>query len=349
MMNYEELAEQPDPRAIFIAEAGINHDGNIETAKKMVDAAVNAGSDYVKFQSFKADKLVTPDALTSTYIDEGSYKGESFRDLLHRLELCKDDHYELKQYCDSKNIKFLSTAFDTESFDFLFGLGIEVIKIASGDLTNIPFLRHVAAAKLPIILSTGMGTLADIEEAVEAINIKESNSKIVLMHCISWYPAEIATSNLRFMETLKKAFGFPVGYSDHTLGINVSVAARAMGAVVLEKHFTLDSKQFGPDHAASVEPDELAGLVNGIRQVEAAFGTSVRQFCEKELSQRKVHRRSIVTKRSIKQGELFTSDNLTIKRPGIGLKPKHWDIIIGKKSKRSLMSNELITWADIEQ
>ena len=348
-MNYDELAEQSDQKAVFIAEAGINHDSNIEVAKKMVDAAVNAGSDYVKFQSFKADKLVTPDALTSTYIDKGSHKGESFRDLLNRLELSKEDHYELKQYCDSKNIRFLSTAFDAESFDFLLELGIDVIKIASGDLTNIPFLRHMAATKLPIILSTGMGTLADIEEAVEAINTKENNSKIVLMHCISWYPAEIATSNLRFMETLKKAFGFPVGYSDHTLGINVSVAARAMGAAVLEKHFTLDSKQFGPDHAASVEPDELVALVTGIRQVEAAFGTSVRQFCEKELSQRKVHRRSIVTKKPIKHGELLTSENMMIKRPGIGLKPKHWDDIIGKKSKRSLMSNELITWADIEQ
>lgn len=347
MMNYEELIKQPNPKAIFIAEAGINHDGSIEVARKMIDAAATAGADYVKFQSFKAERLVTPDALTSTYIDEGSYKDESFRDLLRRLELSEDDHRDLKRYCNSKNVKFLSTAFDAESFDFLLKLGIDVVKVASGDLTNVPLLRHLASARLPMIVSTGMASVGEIEEAVNVIT-KEGNNKIVLMHCISWYPAEIATSNLRFMETLKKAFGFPIGYSDHTLGINVSVAARAMGAVVLEKHFTLDSKQFGPDHAASVEPDELVDLVNGIRQVEAAFGTSVRQFCEKELSQRKVHRRSVVVKESIKAGEVFTEVNLIIKRPGTGIKPKYWDEIIGKRASRNVNPEHLLEWSDIK-
>jgi|TARA_B100001964_G_scaffold244963_1_gene329094 N,N'-diacetyllegionaminate synthase len=348
-MNYEDLLKQVEPRAIFIAEAGINHDGNLETAKKMVDAAVKAGADYVKFQSFKAEKLVTPDALTSSYIKEGSHNGESFEELLRRLELSRESHYVLKEYCDERGIKFLSTAFDKESFDFLLELGIDVIKIASGDLTNIPFLCQMALTKLPIILSTGMGSLAEIEEAVEAITVKGGNNSLVLMHCISWYPAEICTSNLRFMETLKKAFGYPVGYSDHTLGINVSIAARALGAVVLEKHFTMDSTQFGPDHSASIEPEEMIGLVKGIREIEEALGSSVRQFCKEEISQKKVHRRSIIAKAPIEKGKPFTEENLTIKRPGIGMKPKHWYAVIGKKATRRIKSNELISWSDIER
>ena len=193
-MNYNDLVNKKNPRAIFIAEAGINHDGDISKAKKMIDAAVEAGADYVKFQSFKAKKLVTPDALTSSYIDEGSHKGESFQDLLQRLELNEDDHHELKKYCDNKNIKFLSTAFDTESFDFLISLGIDIVKVASGDVTNLPLLKHMAKSGLPMIMSTGMATLGEIEEAVNAIT-SEGNDKIVLLHCISWYPAEISTTN----------------------------------------------------------------------------------------------------------------------------------------------------------
>ncbi len=346
-MDYEELTKQSDPKAIFIAEAGINHDGSLETAMKMVDAAADAGADYVKFQSFKAEKLVTPDALTSTYIDEGSYKGESFRDLLTRLELSDDGHRDLKQYCNSKNVKFLSTAFDAESFDFLLKLGIDVVKVASGDLTNVPLLRHLASARLPMIVSTGMASLGEIEEAVNII-IKEGNNKIVLMHCISWYPAEIITTNLRYMETLGKAFGFPVGFSDHTLGINMSIAARALGAVVLEKHFTLDARQFGPDHAASVEPDQMSALVRGIREVESGLGETTRSFGDKELGQRKVHRRSVVVKEPIKAGDVFTEVNLTIKRPGTGIRPKYWDDIIGKRANRDINSEHLLEWLDIE-
>ena len=346
-MNYEAL-KLKDPRAIFIAEAGINHDGNIDTAKKMVDAAVEAGADYVKFQSFKAEKLVTPNALTSTYIDAGSRKGETFRDLLKRLELTEDGHRILKSYCDKKNIKFLSTAFDAQSFDFLMRFKPDVVKVASGDLTNLPFLRHQAMAKLPMIVSTGMATLGEIEEALDAIT-RTGNSKIVLLHCVSWYPAEIETTHLRYMETLKSAFGYPVGYSDHTLGINVTIAARALGAVVLEKHFTMDSKQFGPDHAASIEPQEMKAMVKGIREIEAALGSSVRQFGPKELGQRKVHRRSIIVNRPIKAGETFTESNLTIKRPGTGIKPKHWDAIIGAQAVKSLKAEELLEWSDIKK
>jgi len=345
-MDYEKLTKQSNTKAIFIAEAGINHDGSLETARKMIDTAADAGADYVKFQSFKADKLVTPDALTSTYIDEGSHEGESFRDLLMRLELSEDDHRELKRYCDSKDVKFLSTAFDAESFDFLLELGIDVVKVASGDLTNVPLLRHLASANLPMIVSTGMASLGEIEEAVNIVT-REGNNKIVLMHCISWYPAEIKTTNLRYMETLRKAFGFPVGYSDHTLGINMSIAARALGAVVLEKHFTLDAGQFGPDHAASIEPDQMCELVRGIMEVESGLGKTARSFGDKELGQRKVHRRSVVVKEPIKVGEVFTEVNLTIKRPGTGIKPKYWDGIIGKRANRNIKPEYLLEWSDI--
>ena len=345
-MNYNDLVNKKNPRAIFIAEAGINHDGDISKAKKMIDAAVEAGADYVKFQSFKAKKLVTPDALTSSYIDEGSHKGESFQDLLQRLELNEDDHHELKKYCDNKNIKFLSTAFDAESFDFLISLGIDIVKVASGDVTNLPLLKHMAKSGLPMIMSTGMATLGEIEEAVNAIT-SEGNDKIVLLHCISWYPAEISTTNLRFMETLKHAFPFPVGYSDHTLGINMSIAARALGAVLLEKHFTMDKTEFGPDHAASIEPDELKSLIEGLREVEEGLGSTQRVFCDKEIGQRKVHRRSIVVKSRIEAGEVLTIDNLIIKRPGIGIKPKYLDDILGKKVIEACDAESLLSWSNI--
>ncbi|MBX9734687.1 MAG: N-acetylneuraminate synthase [Chitinophagaceae bacterium] len=346
-MNYNKLLDSDSFKAIFIAEAGINHDGDMEKAKRMVDAAVEAKAYYVKFQSFKSDKLVTPNALTSTYIDKGSHKGESFKDLLKRLELTEENHYELKSYCDLKGIKFLSTAFHPESVDFLMKIGIDLIKVASGDLTNIPLLRHMASTNLPIVMSTGMATLGEIEEALEAIT-KEGNNRIVLMHCISWYPADIETTNLRFMQTLKSAFGYPVGYSDHTLGINMTIAARAMGACILEKHFTLNSKEFGPDHEASFEPDEMISLVKGIREVEAGLGSTVRQFGEKEIGQRKVHRRSIVVSRQINKGDIFSLDNLIIKRPGIGIKPKYLYQILGMKATQYLEPEELLKWSDIE-
>lgn len=345
-MNYDNLNQGEKTKAIFIAEAGINHDGNLETAKRMVDAAVAAGSDYVKFQSFKAKKLVTPTALTSTYIDKGSRSGESFHDLLKRLELDEAAHYELVAYCKSKGIKFLSTAFDEESFDFLLSLGIDVVKVASGDLTHIPYLRHMASSGLPMIVSTGMASLGEIEEAVAAITAA-GNNKIVLLHCISWYPADIDTTQLRYMETLRSAFGFPVGYSDHTLGINMTIAARALGAVVLEKHFTLDRTQFGPDHAASIEPDEMIKLLIGIREVEAGLGSPVRNFCDKELGQRKVHRRSIVVRESIKAGDFFSNTNLVIKRPGIGISPKYFDAILGRRAANNLEPDALLQWADV--
>jgi sialic acid synthase SpsE len=300
----------------------------------------------VKFQSFKAKELVTKKALTSSYIDKGSRKNESFQDLLSRLELGVDAHIELKKYCDSKNIKFLSTAFDNESFDFLLNLGIDIIKVASGDITNLPLIRYMAKSQLPIIISTGMSTLGEIEEAISVIE-STGNHNIILLHCISWYPADFETVNLMFMKTLRRAFNYPVGYSDHTLGINMSIAACALGAVVLEKHFTLRTTDFGPDHSASVNPKELKELVKGLREVSVGLGTTRRNFCKEELNQRKVHRRSMVVRKPIKKGEKLTQENLIIKRPGIGIKPKYYEDLLGKKVNRDYESDSLLEWGDI--
>jgi N,N'-diacetyllegionaminate synthase len=341
LTNYKELNEV-EP-AIIIAEAGINHDGDTDKAKLMIDVAARSQANYCKFQSFKASKLVTPTALTSSYIDSGSHKNESFRELLSRLELNERDHYELRDYCLSKDIKFLSTAFDNRSFDFLVGLGIDIAKVASGNVTNIPLLRHIASSGLPIYLSTGMASLSDIEDALAAIE-QEGNNQIVLLHCISWYPAEIKTTNLKFMATLKSAFGYPVGYSDHTLGINMTIAARALGAVALEKHFTLNSKDFGPDHLASIEEGQLNDLVKGVREVELGLGVSNRVFSKEEIGQRDVHRTSIVVNKQIIKGDIFTFDNLTIKRPGIGIKPKYLDRIMGCVASADLGENDLLEW-----
>ena len=344
-MHYNDLTT-PDPKAIIIAEAGINHDGDIEKALRMIDVAAEAGADYVKFQSFQAQKLVTPDALTSSYIKEGSNEGESFEDLLRRLQLSPEDHVTLKEYCDKQGIKFLSTAFDEESFDFLLQFDPGVVKVASGDLTNLPFLATIAKAGLPMIVSTGMASLGEIEDAVKTIE-NEGNQQIVLLHCISWYPAAIDTTNLRYLKTLEMAFPYPVGYSDHTLGITMPIAARALGATVLEKHFTLDKTDFGPDHAASIEPDELIAMVRSVREVEEGLGTSSRQFGDKEIGQRDVHRRSIVMANDLDVGTVIGKDHLAIKRPGTGIPPKDMDKVIGKKITRAYKKDELLDFNDL--
>ena len=347
-MNYESLSKSSELKAVFIAEAGINHDGSLEKAKQMVDTAVKAGAGYVKFQSFKADKIVIKgDAPMSSYHDKGRQKKESFYSLLKRLELTKENHLILKEYCDKRKIKFLSTAFDEDSFDLLLSLKPDMVKVASGELTNIPLLRHMAGAQLPMIVSTGMATLGEIEDAVGAI-MKEGNDRIVLMHCLSWYPSEISMTNLKYMDTLRKAFGFPVGYSDHTLGINMSIAARALGAVMLEKHFTLKQDDFGCDHEASINPEELCALVRGIRQVESGLGNGVREFHEKEWGQRRVHRRSVVLNQAVKPGQALTAKYLTTKRPGTGIMPKYINDVVGKKARRALPQDHVLAWSDLE-
>ena len=342
-MDFTEYMNSDYKRSLFIAEAGINHDGSLEKAKRLVDVAKDAGADYVKFQTFDAKKLVTSNALTSTYIDAGSNPGESFRSLLTRLQLSEDDHIELLKYCRQSGINFLSTAFDEESFDKLTKLGIDVVKVASGDLTNIPLLKHMAQSGLPIILSTGMATLGEIEEALNALN-KLSANKIYLMHCVSWYPASIDSINLLYIETLKKAFGLPVGFSDHTIGQSASLAARALGAVFFEKHFTLNVNDFGPDHSASIDPVGLKFLLQSIREVELALGTSVRTYTKEEWGQRLVHRKSIVANCDIVSGQKITADMLTLKRPGTGISPKYIEAIIGSIACQPCAVDEVLTW-----
>ena len=332
----------PGQPAFIIAEAGINHDGDVEKAKKLIDVAAEAKADAVKFQTFQADKLVTSNALRSSYIVEGSYEGESFRDLLQRLELTWDDFAMLEEYATQRGLFFLSTPFDEESVDFLVELGVKALKVPSGDVTHLPLLKHIASKNLPIIMSTGMASLGEIEEAIETI-YGTGNGQLILMHCVSWYPAAFADVNLRVMETLRQAFQVPTGYSDHTLGIAISIAARAMGACILEKHFTLDKNAFGPDHAASIEPEELTQLVKSVREVELSLGYPVKRIGEVEMGQRDVHRRSIVAAVPIMAGTTIEPAMLAVKRPGNGLAPRYLDWIIGKKATRDIQAEELIS------
>jgi N-acetylneuraminate synthase/N,N'-diacetyllegionaminate synthase len=328
----------------IIAEAGVNHDGDIEKAKKMIDVAVEANADVIKFQTFTGEKLASKDAFLATYHKKGAVsENETLKQLLKRLELNFDQHKELFNYARKKGIMFMSTPFDEESADFLVDLGVNIIKVASFDVTHLPLLKHIAEKQLPIILSTGLSTMGEIEDAVKTI--KESgNDKLILLHCISHYPIEAKDSNLRVINTLKQAFQVPVGYSDHTKGIEISLASVAMGACVLEKHFTLDPNAWGVDHDASISPDELKKLVEGVRNIEVAFGSSVREIPEIEKEIRKVHRVSIVSKVDIPKGTIITKDMLAIKKPGTGIPPKNIDLIIGKVSKVDIEADRLIKW-----
>lgn len=340
----------PWDHTIVIAEAGINHDGNFDTAMKMVQVAKNAGADFVKFQSFVADKVVLSEAERSSYIVEGSHDGESFRDLLKRLELTFDEQRKLKEACDAAGIRFLSTAFDNDSLDFLCDdLDCEVIKIPSGDLTNIPFLRHVAGKKLPVILSTGMADIDEIDYSVSALQ-QAGVEDLCLLHCVSWYPCPFEIANLNAMLTLKERYGLPVGYSDHTLGPELPAAAVAMGAVCIEKHFTCDPTAFGPDHKASISPEDLHTMVRYIRQVETALGTGAKNAVdidEIELNQRRVHRRSVVITRPVPKGGVFSHDNLDVKRPGTGIPPRELESIMGRRAARDLDADHLLLPEDI--
>lgn len=340
----------PLDKTLVIAEAGINHDGDFAAAKKMVDVAVEAGADYVKFQSFIAEELVIPDAERSSYIVEGSREGEDFRKLLKRLELSYDQQRELSEYCRKKGVKFLSTAFDLKSLDFLCDeLKCDVIKVASADLTNHRFLKHCGSKRLPVILSTGMADLPEIDEALEVLRQAGAPS-VCILHCVSWYPAPAEIINLRAMITLRDRYGLPVGYSDHSLGTTLPAAAVAMGARCIEKHYTLDPTAFGPDHKASLSPEQLKEMILRIREVEAALGTGGKgpnDIVPIEINQRRVHRRSIVTTRPIRKGEAFTEENIGIKRPGTGLPPKRLSSILGRAAARDVPAEVLLSEQDI--
>ena len=340
----------PLDRTLVIAEAGINHDGDLDVAMKQVDVAVEAGADYVKFQSFFAEELVLPVAERSSYIVEGSHEGESFRDLLKRLEISHEEQRKLAAYCREQGIKFLSTAFDLENLDFLCDeIGCDVIKVASADLTNLRFLRHCGTKNLPVILSTGMADIPEIDEALTTLQ-EAGTKEICILHCVSWYPSPPEIINLRAMHTLRDRYGLPVGYSDHSLGTTLPAAAVAMGARCIEKHYTLDPTAFGPDHKASLSPEELKEMVQRIREVEMALGTGAKgpeDILEVEVNQRRGHRRSVVTRRAIAKGETFTADNLSIKRPGTGLPPREFDRLIGKTASRDLQAEVLLDADDV--
>lgn len=324
-----------------IAEAGVNHNGSLALAKKMVDAAKDSGADCIKFQTFVAERLASKKAHKAVYQQRLTGRTEGQLEMLKALELSFKDFEELSNYCREKGIDFLSTAFDAESIDFLASIGMGKWKVPSGEITNLPHLIRIARLQKPVILSTGMSTMEEVEAAVDVLR-NHGCSEITLLHCTTEYPAPFDDVNLRAMVAMGAKSGLPVGYSDHTMGIEVSLAAVALGATVIEKHFTLDNSMEGPDHRASLEPGEFKRMVRSIRNIEAAMGTGDKVPAVSEKKNISVVRKSIVAKRSIKKGEAFSEDNLTVKRPGTGISPMKWFEIIGLEAKRDFDEDELI-------
>ena len=329
---------------IIIAEAGVNHNGSIELAKQLVDKAAEAGVDYIKFQTFKASKLVTKTAKQAEYQQKNIGKeGDSQFQMLKKLELTPENHEILIAYCKDKGIKFFSTAFDFDSIEYLHSLNLGLWKIPSGEVTNYPFQKRIATYNEKTILSTGMCNMVDVRAAVEAL-YKNGLSKenLFLLHCNTEYPTPFEDVNLKAMEALRKEFGVEVGYSDHTRGIEVPIAAVALGATVIEKHFTLDRNMPGPDHKASLEPDELKAMVSAIRNIEKALGSAEKKVSDSERKNITIARKSIVAAADIKKGELLTEDNITVKRPGTGISPMRWEEVLGTTAVRDFQEDELI-------
>lgn len=331
-------------KTLIIAEAGVNHNGDMALARQLIAAAAAAGADLVKFQTFQAKKIVAATAPKADYQKKTTGTDESQLEMIRKLELSRADHEMLIAECKKHGIGFFSTAFDQDSLALLSELGcLEIVKIPSGELTNLPLLRQVSQLGKPILLSTGMANLADIEAAIEAIEANGTpRSQITVLHCTTEYPTPMEEVNLRAMLSIKQAFGVEVGYSDHTPGIEVPIAAVAMGARIIEKHFTLDCNLPGPDHRASLEPQQLAAMVRGIRNIEQALGDGIKRPSSSELKNKPIARKSIVALRDIRAGELFSPENLTTKRPGTGISPMQWDAVIGKTAPRDFASDELI-------
>ena len=328
---------------LVIAEAGVNHNGSLEIAKKLVDVAVDAGADSVKFQTFKAENIVTRYAQKAEYQKETTAGNETQFDMINKLELDINAHKELISYCKKKEITFLSTPFDLESVELLNNLGVGVLKIPSGEITNLPFLEKIGGLRKRLILSTGMADLEEIGNALSIlIGAGTPKGNITVLHCNTEYPTPFEDVNLLAMNTIKEAFKVKVGYSDHTLGIEIPIAAVALGASVIEKHFTLDKDMEGPDHKSSLEPDELNNMVRAVRNVESGLGNGIKKPSMSELKNRSIVRKSIVAAGNIKMEEMFTKENITCKRPGTGISPMEWDNIIGKKAKRDFKEDELI-------
>lgn len=331
-------------KVLIIAEAGVNHNGSVELAKKLIDVAVEAGADAVKFQTFKAEKLVSKNARKAEYQKKNINDGDDSQfNMLKKLELDVDTHNELIAYCQQKKIMFLSTPFDHESIELLNDLGIEIFKIPSGEITNLPYLRHIGRLGKKVILSTGMADIGEIEDALDILT--EAGTKkenITVLHANTMYPTPMEDVNLKAMVTIGKTFDIAYGYSDHTLGIEVDIAAVALGAGCIEKHFTLDCAMEGPDHKASLEPDELKAMVKAIRNIELALGSGAKKPSKSEMPNKAIARKSIVAKTAIKKGEVLSEENLAIKRPGDGINPMRWDEIVGSLAAKNYEEDELI-------
>lgn len=331
------------PHVFIIAEAGVNHNGSLDLALQLVDAAKASGADAVKFQTFRADMLATRSAHKAPYQERTTASSESQFEMLQRLELDAAAHQRLIEHSREIGIQFLSSPFDAQSADLLATMDVPLFKVPSGEITNLPFLQHVARKGRPVILSTGMSTLGEVEEAVHVLQ-DAGASQLTLLHCVTEYPAPYAEVNLRAMQTLKRAFGLPVGYSDHTPGIDIAIAAVALGAEVIEKHFTLDRSLPGPDHAASLEPGELQQMVAAIRHVEVALGTGIKAPAPCELPNLSVARKSVVAARSLPAGHQIATGDVDVKRPGNGLAPKFLPALIGRTLRVSLAKDEVISW-----
>jgi N,N'-diacetyllegionaminate synthase len=329
---------------LVIAEAGVNHNGSIELALELINAASEAGVDVVKFQTFKAEDLVTQSATKADYQLATTDLQETQLEMLKKLELSYDMHIKLISRCKEKGIRFSSTGFDSSSVDVIIELGVDFLKIPSGEITNLPYLRHVGSKRLPIILSTGMCTMQEVASALEILEKAGARKHdITVLHCNTEYPTPMEDVNLRAMLTMKEEFGVKVGYSDHTLGDEIPIAAVAMGATVIEKHFTLDRTMEGPDHAASLEPDELKQMVSSIRNIEKALGDGLKKPSKSERDNIRIVRKSIVASKYIKAGEKFTEENLAVKRPGTGISSLRWDELLGLEANKDFQADELIS------
>ena len=330
-------------RTLIIAEAGVNHNGDLGLAKQLIDAAADAGADLVKFQTFNANRQVTRTAKKADYQTQTTDGNESQHEMLRRLEITEAMHHELIAHCATRDIGFFSTGFDIESVDLLVSLGQDCFKIPSGEITNLPYLRHIGRFGKTVILSTGMATLGEIEAAIDALEQAGTpRAKMTVLHCTTEYPTPMNEVNLRAMQSIHAAFGVAVGYSDHTSGIEVAIAAVAMGATVIEKHFTLDRSLPGPDHQASLEPAELKAMVTAIRNIEIALGDGIKRLTPSEAKNKLVARKSLVASRPIRAGDTFSVQSVTTKRPGTGISPMRWEEVMGRTAHRSFAIDELI-------
>jgi len=337
----------PGEPCFIIAEAGVNHNGDPALAKRLIDIASGAKADAVKFQTFKAEHLVTRDADKAEYQKTTTGSDESQFEMLKGLEFSDEHYQELFLYAKKRGILFLSTPFDPDSADLLDRIGVPAFKISSGDLTNLPLLSHIVTKNKPVILSTGMACLGEIEVTVNHLR-KQGLRDLVLLHCTTSYPAPLETVNLRAMKTLRSAFGFPVGYSDHTMGINIASAAVALGACIIEKHFTIDRFLPGPDHKASLEPPGLRAMVRNIRELEIALGDGIKVISSEECDIKKIATKSLVAKCIIRAGDTISAQSIMVKRPGTGIEPKYFDLVLGKKAKHDIKKDCVITWDMIE-